>query len=338
MTIGGYESMLSKKIGILGVVMLLSTVMGACNGGKVKDTDPVSDEKNNNVVVEKVDKYQDMVAVDWLSDTKWIVATATNDKLDNNLLEFDLQTKQKKPLLDHVDSVYIKEAKLSPDKKHIFYEKYLQDITTKKRIQIPKPYHYSSEWVDNQNLIFSQKDEKLYLANVNGKVTIITNQFKGSSPIKMGEQLYFLRDATLHRLDIKTNETQALINGVTSFTLSPKKNQFAVVKQKENEQVLVLTNLEGKEQATVTTAELLGGMRWSPDGSQLAYLLLAKKAHTPSIYIANAKTGKSTHVVDAMLFIVPTPIFWSPSGKQLLINCLAGDRIAAEVQVITLKK
>jgi TolB protein len=338
MTIGGYESMLSKKIGILGVVMLLSTVMGACNGGKVKDTDPVSDEKNNNVVVEKVDKYQDMVAGDWLSDTKWIVSTG---KLDKNIMEFDLQTKQKKPLLtvSDEDFVSIRETKLSPDKKYLFYGTSLQDLTMKKRLDLKiEPDPYNIEWVDNQNLIFT-RGEKLCLVNVNGKETILVNPFKGTYPIKVGDRVYFLRDAALHMLDLKTNKTQVLIDGVEHFYLSPNKDQFAVIlKRKENTQVLMLTNLEGKEQVTIATNEFLGAVHWSPNGSQLAYMTMALKENSPSVYIANTKTGKSTYVVNALTFLVPSAISWSPSGKQLLTNCITEDELSAYVQVITLKK
>jgi TolB protein len=330
--------MLSKKIGILGVVMLLSTVMGACNGGGVKDTDPVSDEKNDKVVVEKVDKYPDMIAGDWLSDTKWIVSTG---KLDKNIMEFDLQTKQKKPLLTVSDEgfVSIRETKLSPDKKYLFYGTSLQDLTTKKRLDLKiEPDPYNIEWVDNQNLIFT-RGEKLCLVNVNGKETILANPFKGTYPIKAGDRVYFLRDAALHMLDLKTNKTQVLIDGVEHFYLSPNKDQFAVIlKRKENTQVLILTNLEGKEQVTIATNEALGAVHWSPNGSQLAYMTMALKENSPSVYIANPKTGKSTYIVNALTFLVPSAISWSPSGKQLLTNCITEDELSAYVQVITLKK
>lgn len=316
----------------------------------------------NKVAIQKLDVYKNSNPVGWLNNH---LILETNKE---GVYQRDVRTKKTK--------LFIKDPNLypivlSPDKKHLFfciikgeiYSYYMLDIATKKRV----PIRLNSDdidandpnWVDNQNLIFTNPNSgEIYMVNINGKVTKINYTLPHYDDVvelyqlvKVKDQLFFISEERLFVWNQKTNQTKQLMDRAAEFVLSPNKKSLAVVKMIPNDPndptrgldnfsgktSLVLMDLTGKEISTVAEGEIIGAVSWSLDSCKLAYHIT--KSEQPSeLYIKNLRDPHPT-LLTANIQV--SSVNWNPSGKRLLIHGYSDFRAAdygKSMYVISLKK
>jgi Tol biopolymer transport system component len=334
------KMMRQKKMGLMGFV-LATTLLFSVTGCNAK-ADEITVKENNNVsynkvAMKKMDVYKDVHALGWLN----------NDQiLDSRFRQYDLNTKKAKSLYNEPNVVI--ESELSPDKKHIFINtsrdgrdhNYILDLATKKRVPVAvngmiDPY--GANWIDNQNMVFTNDAKKIFMADVNGKVTPINHPI-GFNPVKINDQWFYTNDLKLYVWDMKTNQTKLLMDKVDNFTPSPDKSRLAVLKKGNDKQSLVIMDLDGKNQSTVAESKLVGGVGWSPDSSKLAYFSMKSvQASQTELYVADVKSLHSSLLSTNILsFFGSDRVVWSPTGNKLYINGIGENSEA--LYVITLKK
>jgi DNA-binding beta-propeller fold protein YncE len=330
-----------KSVVLATLVLFAATGCNEMAGGiTVKENDNVS---YNKVAMEKMNIYNGKAALGWLN----------NDQiLDSRLGQYALNTKKAKSLYNDPNSII--ESQLSPDKKHLFYNtsrsrdgrdfNYILDLVTKKRSPIITDGMmdpYSVNWIDNQNIIFNDDGGKIYVANINGKVTKI-NHTQVSNPVKIKDQLFYTENKKLFVWNMKTNQTKVLMDKVEHFTPSPDKKQFAIEKMDNEKQSLVIIDLDGKVKSTVVESKLVGGVGWSPDSNKLAYFSMKSvQASQTELYVADRKSSHSTLLsVNILSFFKGEPVVWSPAGNKLFINGISDGKneTSSTLYVITLKK
>lgn len=319
----------------------------------------------NSVALDKIDRYENVNGMDWLNEEKILVVKDNTNlgkvsELDDgtkvyskNIYLYDLKDKSEKLLSG--ESFNHGNAKFSPDKKHIFYNRIENiDISATGFITTPEGnksikvtdenaiMSFQGEWADNENVIYATMEGKIYLTDLSGKATEIVNTKKRNinSTIKIGNKVYYTTsDGKLIAYDLNTKDAKTLKENIIWIIPSPDKTQFAMVKRTgETKMTLYITDLEGNEKTTLAEGIQIYGTNWSPDQKNIAYTVTSGESGKNGLFVADIKTKKITQISPDMQDIAE-PIKWSPSSKKMLVsNVVAKDNKNTFVTtIITLK-
>lgn len=332
---------------VLAISLALTTAGCSVDGSSEKIT--VKDNNNvsyNQMMMQKIDKYKDISAIEWLNNDQ-IFANG-----NNNLSLYNLKTKQTKILYKFNYKYW--NSYPSPDKKHAFVQAsnsddgtnnlwFMLDVTSKKLIPVSFDFSndlfiQSSNWSDNEKLIIINAKGAIYEVHINGKTAKLkhtlenTEEFEDNYQlVQVEDKLFYLDQYRLFVWDKKTNKTKMLMNPVEHFTISPDKTKIAVEKiipvnpkesfagkdnTKTNESLVVM-DLSGKILSTVDEGQDIGGTGWSPDSKKLAYDGGKNELYISDVYKPQPKL-LAVNILG--LYTDYDPIKWSPSGNKLLIN------------------
>lgn len=312
----------------------------------VKDNDDVS---YNKVMMQNLEKHKGIAAIEWLNNDQVFIGQKTG------FGRYDLKSHQVETIYKKKDKYW--NISPSPDKKHAFIATsnhddgtnnfyYMMDLKTKKQVSVSFAFQKfddvsSSSWFDNENLVLTNYTGEIFEVHVSGKVTKINHAIKDLEDVeekysidKVNDQFYYMDQENLFVWNKKTNQTKMLMKDVENFVASPDKTKIAVEKiipispnetyqGKDNTKTkedLIIIDLAGNTQSTVTEGPDIGGMGWSPDSKKLAYSIT--RSHSNELYVSDIfKPQPKLLAVNILGFFADyDPIKWSPEGNKLLIN------------------
>ena len=313
----------------------------------------------------KIDRYEGIRGEGWLSDDS-ILVTQKNQEIDpiqvfdqmsrvRNLYAYDLKTNQEESMAKK--TAYIWAPIVSPDGKHIFYERFeagqytgilanlegTEVATVSVDAENGLNLSFSqAEWVINEEVLVPSSDNGVCLINVNSGVTKISNigLMQTNHASKVGNTIYYVStDRSLVAYDIPSKQSFVVKSDVLDFEFSPDKNLFAIQKRvSDSKTALVLTDLSGKETATLTEENQVFGIRWSPDQSKLACLVTSNDESKNGLHIFDVISHEDLYISRDFLN-ADNGLFWSPSGKKLLasISTVKEMMLVDNTYIITLK-
>ena len=314
------------------------------NGNKIVTV--LSSQENtslNEFQLQKIEKFNNIRGLDWLdNDNMLVTKDNTNLKPANidgetaylkNLYTFNIKTKNEKII--HEENHNQGFASYSPDKKHIFYEQnvdktssgFIMNSNGKNAIKVTgksilKASGY--EWLDNEKVLYSDVDGKIYISYLNGKqVEFINTEHKNITDIiKAGNYIYYITDdCRLMRVEINTKKIEKIKDNVIAMTPSPDGKKLAVVKKSnEAKMALVLTDLDGIEVTGILAeASQIYSTSWSPDQSELVYFEIDENDGSSGLFVTDTKTQNSMQISVDTGFPAEC-IKWSPSGKEVMAS------------------
>ncbi|UVI31683.1 TolB family protein [Paenibacillus spongiae] len=359
-----------------GIVCLL--LLSACNTNagqeerivieKPEKTITVVEKKppavSTTIEVEKIDTYEGVRGMDWLSEDQLIIAKPNEqaqplsvegeERQPNNLYIRDLTTGADEILSEkQMDQ---SSAVLSPDKKHLFYKQhveetatgYIMNLATRETVQTGKQFigMYESEWADNERVVFITESADIARSDIDGNTEILvtTQDFSTFNAKQRDGMLYYISEQNvLFQYDLKTKERTALDKQVIWFAPSNDGKQFALVKHlnklevEEMQMELTIVDQAMQPKGRIAGGNQVFGTSWSPDGTKLAYTIVSG-GNVQGVYVADVVSGKATQLsVDMEL--ASDPLRWSPSGDKLLMSTsvFRGNKPLFITYVITLK-
>ncbi len=372
-----------KSMGYIGVLLAALTLASACGytadgreeiqkgNKKITVLNIKTSSKTGNTAlandfdIEKIDRYEGIRGEDWLSDDS-ILITRENPELEpirifdqmsliRNLYSYNLKSKEEKSISKKTEYIWM--PIVSPDGKHIFYEKFeagrytglISDLEGNVKATVEedaaKGFRLSfnqARWVDNEEVIVPSSGEGVCLINVNSKVSKIEGigRMQTDRAAKVDDKIYYITaERNLAAYDIISKQSKVVKDNVLDFELSPEKDMFAIQKKvSENRNALVLTDLAGNEKATLTEAKAIFGISWSPDQGKLAYLMISEDESKNGLNVIDLKSKENLYVSRDFLN-VDNGLKWSPSGKKILasIGEVKEMKVIDNTYVITLK-
>ncbi|MCY6485245.1 hypothetical protein OW763_12935 [Clostridium aestuarii] len=277
-----------------------------------------------------------------------------NDKLKadfkvKNIYLYDLNSKEEKGIGDQLK--FQDGAIASPSNKYIFYRNefeekaagYIADVQGNTIVKISDnaidEYDLSeAKWINDEELIAPCHSIRGFaIINVDGNIKKIKDVEKGTmgikdplnglsitNPIKVGDKIYYV---TIHRgaddddkikvYDMNKKEKKELVkDDVQEFSLSPDQEQLLMLTSNLEKDVneLVLTDIEGK-QRDVLAKGYIYGVRWSSDGTKVAYI--SNEEGHEGLYVVDVKTKKASLICAGEYYM---PIAWSPSGEKIMMH------------------
>ena len=319
----------------------------------------------NDFGIEKIDRYEGMRGEDWLGDD-FILITRENQELEpvrvfdqmslvRNLYSYDLKSKEEKSISKKTEYIWM--PIVSPDGRHIFYEKFeagryaglISDLEGNEKAAVEvdpaKGFILSfsqAKWVDNEEVIVPSSGEGVCLVNVNSKVSKIEGigRMQTDRAVKVDDKIYYVStERNLVAYDIISKQSKVVKDNVLDFELSPERDMFAVQRKvSESRNALVLTDLYGIEKATLAEAKATFGISWSPDQDKLAYLMISEDESKSGLHVMDLKSKEDIYVSRDFLN-VDNGLKWSPSGKKILasIGEVKEMKVIDNTYVITLK-
>ena len=328
-------------------------------------SEAVNTTRTGGFGIEKIDRYEGVRGEDWLGDDS-ILITRENQELEpihvfdqmsliRNLYSYDLKSKEEKPLSEKTE--YIWAPIMSPDGRHIFYERFaagkytglISDLEGNVKAAVDtdaaKGFVLSfsqAMWADNEEVVVPSSGEGVCLINVNSKVTEIEGigRMQTDRAVKAGDKIYYIStDRKLVEYDIAGKQSKAVKDNVLDFELSPGKDMFAIQKKVgESRNALVLTDRTGSEKETLAEAKSIFGISWSPDQGRLAYLMVSEEESKSGLHVMDLKSKEDLYVSRDFLSM-DNRLKWSPSGKKILasIGEVKDMKVTDNTYVITLK-
>lgn len=333
------------------------------NGNKIVTV--LSSQENttlNEFQLQKIEKFNDIRGLDWLDNDNMLV-TKDNKNLKpaniegettylKNLYTFNIKTKTDKILNEENHNQGF--ASYSPDKKHIFYKQNIEDnasgfimnsngknaikVTGKSTLRVS-----GCEWFDNEKVLYSDINGKIFISYLNGKqVEFLNTGHKYiTNTIKVGNYIYYItNNCNLMRVEIDTKKTIKIKDNVIAITPSPDGKKLAVIKKtNEAKMSLVITDLNGIEVTGILAeASQIFSTSWSPDQSELIYFELDESDGSSGLFVTETKTQNSMQISVDTGFPAEC-IKWSPSGKKVMASTsvLEGNTYEYVTYVITWK-
>lgn len=316
----------------------------------------------NEFKLQKIEKFSDIRGLDWFDNDNMLV-TKDNNNLKpanndgestylKNLYAFNIKTKAEKIL--HEENYNQGFASCSPDKKHIFYKQNIKDnasgfimnsngnnaikVTGKSILKVS-----GCEWYDDEKVLYSDINGKIYISYLNGKQAefLNTGHKDITNTVRAGNYIYYITaDCSLMRVEIDTKKTVKIKDNVIAVTPSPDGKKLAVVKKtKEAKMELVLTDLDGNElTGMLAEASQIFSTSWSPDQSELVYFEIDENDGSSGLFVTDTKVQSSMQISVDTGFPAEC-IKWSPSGKKVMASTsvLEGTNYEYETYVITWK-
>lgn len=324
----------------------------------LEDTDK---QKNNQVTLEKVERIENALGLDWLSNEAILVARENTQlkqipiegslMYPRNLNAFNLGNKEFSLLRN--DSAIQGGALVSPDGKHIFYQNFIEamgtgfitDAAGKSTTQVTGSGDssiFNGQWVNNQQILLQNQTGKIYLADTSGQQeTLLTIKMPIANNVAVvDKKLYYNKpNGQLFVVDLQTKESKQLKDNVVWVIPAPKGDGLALVKRTgETSMTLVLTDMEGNDQTYLSEGTQVFGTSWSPDQTKIAYTVISEGPGLNGLFVADVKTGKITQL-SADIGYAAGQVRWSPDSKKLVVaNFEAkGDKNVPITYVFTIK-
>lgn len=322
----------------------------------LKSAEPTREAAGPAVTAGEIRHYENISISDWM-DEDTVVVSKENDKLGKMSLEeladsfpkslyfYHLDT-QEFELIKGEENVYLGDAVLSSDHKHLLYSQfslgdpifYVTDIGSKKTFSItgePVAGALSARWADDDTVIGPAYSGGAFTASTSGKIAAVEG-LDGESLIivrQIKDKIYYTTnsDESLQTFDLNTKEKATLkIDRVGNVIPSPDGDQLLVLQYKDSAQALLLTDTDGGNQKIIAEGAELGGVSWSPDQRMIAYSMSADGSGTAStaLHVNDLESGKSAKVADGTGNLTTS---WSPSGRQLAYTEWSGDESSSSV-------
>lgn len=277
--------------GCIGVVLIMTLVLSsACGYSNTGRMEIQKDDKKitllnpktssgtvnaalaNDLGVEKIDRYEGIRGEDWLGDNS-ILITKENQELEpirifdqmslvRNMYSYDMKFKEEKSMTKKTEYIWM--PIMSPDGKHIFYEKFeagmsawvITDIEGNGKAAVGEDaakgfrLHTSgARWINNEEVIVPFSGDGVLLININSKVSKIEGigLMQTDRAAKVDDKIYYIStERNLVAYDISSKQSKVVKENVLNFELSPEKDMFAIQKKiGESRDALVLTDLSG---------------------------------------------------------------------------------------------
>lgn len=317
-------------------------------------------EREPDVSVEKIDHYENVIITDWLDDDT-VILSRQNETLDKmslaelsehypkSLYLLDITTKDYKVLKEQKD-VFLDGAYLSMDKKYLLYYEatlgdpvyYVMNMDTMESFGImgePIGGAITAKWADNDTVIGPAYSGGAYLADRNGKITLV-DEIK-EEPLyfvdKIGDTVYYIRqyDGILRKLNLTTKEKVDQLEGVQKVIPSPDGKQMIVLQLQTNptRESMLVYDLESGEKVNIVEGVEMGsvsGVSWSPDQRMIAYNLKEDVNNTSvrSLYVYDVLTGASSQIAVDVFNLTTS---WSPSGEMLACTEFVGTHVNSSI-------
>ncbi|WP_232381003.1 TolB family protein [Paenibacillus tianjinensis] len=339
---------------VLGTALVLN--LAACSSGnteprKVVDKsgtqitvmDNTSESVYTKLKLAGIDKVEGVRGMDWVNEDVIAVDKENRnlapqriegtERYPHNLYLHTLSSGEETPLVEG-DKNY-GAVQLSPDKKYLLYKEaedvvglgYIMNLATGASVKVDEAPFRMEEggWADDGHVIYPSMDGTVYSVDVQGnKETVV----KPGEPYvhelgQSGNIIYYVtgEEMQLNAYDTETKQSKALKKNVVWAIPSPDGSKLAIVKRTQpGEMVLVLCDSEGNEQSELASGQQVFGTSWSPDGSKLAYSLIAENAADDQngVFITTLETGEQTPLLGDIE--IADQLRWSPSGKKLLAS------------------
>ena len=297
-----------------------------------------------------------MVISDWLSEDT-VIVSKENESLDKMRLEelsasyprslylFNIDTEEYN-LLKEEENLFLGDATLSPDKKHLLYSSYtlgdptftVMNMDTLEGFDIYGDHiggAMSAEWADKDTVIGASYSGGVYLASTTGKIAPL-DVLKDEAIFivrEIQDKIYYntSSDATLMLYDQSTKETTSLnIKNVYSVVSSPNENQIAILQDAGSKKNLLLYDTDGNTVKTIAEGNEIRGISWSPDQRVIAYSKVdtENSSSLSNIYLYDLITGENNQIVDDVEY---PSTYWSPSGNKLAYTEWDGEKNSSSI-------
>lgn len=323
------------------------------SSGKPDDKPDITVTENTNQSVyadlklEDIQKVNGVRGQDWLSENEILVdrqddsgdpqAFGDGQMLLHGLYAHELEGGGEKAIVADADKNW-SGAKLSPDKKHLFYQEifemtgigYIMDLETGKSVQIAKGREIliDGAWLDNEHFVYGNIEGGLFETDLQGNETRLLDLTQDAGQRANGIQaagdtVYYtgLNEQELFAYHTSTKKLERFGSGIQWAIPSPDGSQLALVKRTaQTEMTLMLTDLAGNEKKTLASGTQVFGTSWSPDGKRLAYTVTsADDGSKDGFYISDAATGEA-FMISSDLADAGDAMKWSESGTKIMVN------------------
>lgn len=352
-----------------GETVVMPDPSGSQTGSSTQAAAPsitVKDNTNASVYADlKLEDIQQIEGVrgqDWLSEDA-VVVNRQNDAgeptefsdgeiLPQGLYVHTLAGGKEKTII--ADDTNWGGAKLSPDKKHLFYQEifemtgvgYIMDLETGESVQIAdgREILIDGAWLDDDHFVYGNIEGQLFQTDLSGKseqLLDLADAGQRASGIQtVGDIVYYtgLNEQELFAYHTSTKELERFGSGILWAIPAPDGSQLALVKRTgETEMTLMLTDLAGNEKKTLATGTQVFGTSWSPDGKRLAYTVTsADDGSKDGFYISDVNTGEA-FMISSDLADAGDAMKWSPSGTKIMVNKMdrKNGELLAQSSIIT---
>jgi TolB protein len=360
--------MKNKKISGTIIVLMLLLSFNAC--GVKEDDKVIVNEPGTSITiiedadketqlpvvsVEKIDRIEDVRISDWL-DEETVVISKENDSLEKmslaelsesyprSLYLYNINTKEYKLLKEQKD-VFLGEATLSADKKHLLYSEYtlgdpayyVMNLDTKDTFGIRGDGiggAMSASWFGNE-VIGAAYNNGAFQASTSGEISAIQG-LEDEAPfiVRATKDSVFYNtsyDDSLVVLNRATKEkTKLNLQHVYDLVLSSDGTKMLVLQSDSTKSTLILCDLDGSNQVTIAEGTELDGISWSPDQRMLAYHLKGAEnnATVNGLYVYDTLTAKPNQIAVDIQY---ASTCWSPSGEKLVYSQWNGEEYSSSI-------
>lgn len=358
------------------ILLLVMLTLSACSIGqeenkteKEEPSEGIVDNGNDwneneeeQISVEKVEKYEGMEITDWIDEQTVVLAKENQEFEKMSLLEnaefyprsiytYNLDTKDFKTIKAQKD-MFLGGATLSPDKKHLlYYENSIGDIafyqmSLEEGNQTPVTEDnigsvYTAEWTEENNIIGASYAGGAVIADAEGNVTQIAElqEEQVFNAHKSKEKIYYITTEDpffqVYRMDLKTKEKEKLpLENAERITLSPDGNRLLVTQITGDTKKLIIADTDGNLQSTIAEGSDVTGASWSPNQQMIVYqsTSVINGEEVSGLYLYEVSSDESTQIVQD---IGNVKTKWSPSSKKISVVEL--DERIYNSSIITLK-
>lgn len=327
------------------LIIFLILVQGVLALGLYRSKGQNTDEKDTvissySLEFSKVKRIEGIYPLGWLDEENIIIKKENKSKglvekedglkgYPVNIYKYNIKTGEERVLIEAKKD--IEYAVVSPNRKNIFYEEgseltgtgYIHNLASNKAIQITEQDEIPlgiGRWTDDNSVIlFSYTKGVVFTVSVNGDKREIVPKTEGfmRDPIRVGDKVYYVsNDYKLYKYDLATKKTELLLQELAEYIPSRDGLHFASVPL--GRKGIDLRDENGEKKIDIYDGVGVGGFSWSPCGNKLAYLVSDKSGKGDSLFVASLSSGKSVKVAENIPQSFPY-IFWSPSGRKLLI-------------------
>jgi len=371
-----------KKQKSLALAALISSLLifGGCNdkeaeGRKViknenKTITVIKDTKDvlgDEIVVSKIDRYEDLVGWDWFDDENSMLSKTS--VREANLCSYELSS-EKEVVIPLESEFVFSYALLSEDKNHILrFRNYPKSIiftdiagNIKTEVEIDFRLDISlAKWVNQEEVIIPYIiGESFCVVNIDGTKSevVVTEDSLNTEGIikllgKVNNKVYYISEdeefntlLLVYDLELKDKIVLLGDEDFKDCKLSQDKKKLVLYKLNKRDKAheIILMNLDGtKRETIVTSPHTIFSYELSPDGTKLVYWYRENTNNIDIIEVIDLKTNKKSQIFSGQVgykqYIFENVLKWSPSGEKILVNTKKTNNRKSEyfINVITIK-